>query len=368
MRILQISSARTLGGGERHFADLCNGLARRGHEVHAALRPGSALGAELTAIPAERIFTLPLRNALDLPSAIALARLARERRCEIVHAHLARDYTLAAFAARRAAGSRLVVTRHVLFPLGRAHKIFLGDVSRVIAVSGAVARSLRARGIFPEERIRVVRNGVDVERFETASRRLDREAYRRSLGARASLIVGTVGELSEVKGQEDFVRAASVIAREIGDVEFLVVGEDASRSGRNRARLEALVSELGLRGRVHLVGRRADVAEILACLDVFVSPSRSEAFGLAIAEAMAAGACVVATATEGAREVVEDGMTGLLVPAGDTSALASVVVKLLGDEGLRARLRDGARSRARELWSLERMVEETERVYAEASG
>ena len=363
MRILQLSSARTLGGGERHVADLCDGLARRGHEVYAALRPGSPLAAELKDIPAGRIFTLPLRNALDLPGALRLARLARDTRAEIIHAHLARDYTLAAFAARRAKGARLVVTRHVMFPLGRAHRIFLKDVSSAVAVSEAVARSLRAQRIFPADRIRVVHNGVAVERFKAVSESLDREDYRRRLGLGAGLIVGTLGELSEVKGQEDFVRATALMAREIEGIEFLIVGADASRAGENRARLESLIAELGLGGRVRLLGRREDVAELLACLDVFVSPSRTEAFGLAIVEAMASGTAVVATATDGAREVVEDGATGLLVPPRDPSALASAVVTLLRDAPLRARLVEAAQRCARERWSLERMVAETEQVY-----
>jgi len=367
VRILQISSARTLGGGERHFADLANGLARRGHEVYAALAPGSPLREELRDIPAGSVLTLSLRNALDLKSASALAGLARGRRVEVVHAHVARDYPLAAFAARRAGGARLVVTRHVLFPLGRAHRVVLSGAARVIAVSEAVARTLRARGVFPEHKIRVVPNGIDIERLERAAAKIDCGTYRRELGVRAPRLVGSVGELSEVKGQDDLVRAAALVLREAGDlVEFVIVGEDASRGGDNRAKLEALISELGVGGRVRLAGRRGDVAEFMSCLDVYVNASRSESFGLATAEAMACGAAVVATATGGSRELIEDGVTGLLTPVGDAGALAAAVLRLLRDESLRASLGGRARRRARERWGIERMIDETERVYLEA--
>src|SRR5215210_1087636 len=101
MRILHINSARTFGGGERHTADLANALARRGHEVFAAAPPGSPLVAELKRVPAENVFEMPLRNALDVQSAIELARRVREREIEIIHAHVARDYLLAALASRR---------------------------------------------------------------------------------------------------------------------------------------------------------------------------------------------------------------------------------------------------------------------------
>src|SRR5205085_3884176 len=95
---------------------------------------------------------------------------------DVIHAHVARDYTLASLAARRAAGARLVITRHVLFPLSRLHRRALSNVSRVIAVSDAVARSLRAQNLFDPEKIRVVKNGVDVRRFADA-----REEFERSV-------------------------------------------------------------------------------------------------------------------------------------------------------------------------------------------
>lgn len=374
MKILQVSSARSFGGGERHLLDLARGLAARGHEVCAALPRASPLREELQrALPSENILTLPLRHSLDALSAMRLARFVRERGVSVVHAHVARDYAVAALAARLASGGvRLVVTRHVLFPLGRWHRLTLQRAARVIAVSEAVAHALRARRIVPDEKIKVVHNGINFARFDEAARefsdRQARENFRQTLGVRAPLLVGTVGELSAVKGQEDFVRASKLIAGAFGDeVEFLVVGADASRDGRTRARLEKLIDELDLHNRVHLTGRRDDVPRVLAALDVFVSASRSEAFGLAIAEAMACGTCVVvATATEGAQEIIRDGETGRLVPVGDAEKIAAAAIILLRNPSERARLCANARSDARARFGLARVVEETEQVYREA--
>jgi glycosyltransferase involved in cell wall biosynthesis len=117
---------------------------------------------------------------------------------------------------------------------------------------------------------------------------------------------------------------------------------------------------------VRLLGRVGDAARVLASLDVFVSASRTEAFGMAMAEALACGVPVVATATEGAREIVEDGRTGLIVPIGDAEAVAGAVASLLEDERLRLAFGARASESARERFGLERMVEETERVYLEA--
>lgn len=366
MRILQINSARTLGGGERHFSDLANALAARGHEVFAALRPGSPLRDKLTEIPTANVFELPLRNAIDLPTARRLARLAREREVEIVHAHLARDYPLAALAARRAPAARLVVTRHVPFRMSGLHRLVLANVARVICVSEGVARDLKESRVFPVEKIRVVPNGVEFARYDTALRDFDREAQRAKLHPAARLLVGTVGELSETKGQEDFVRAAAIVARRDERAAFLVVGEDNSPGGQTRRRLEQLIADENLAGRVLLLGYVRDLVPFLAALDLYVSPSRAEAFGLATVEAMACGAPVVATATDGAREIVSDGETGRVVPVGDTDALARAIAELLDDEPTRRRLAERGGAHARERFGLARMIEATEGVYREA--
>jgi L-malate glycosyltransferase len=376
LRILQISSARAFGGGERHLADLARGLSERGHELFAALSNSSPLRDKLDPVPPSNVFMLRLRGPLDIANVVRLARLAREHEAEIIHAHVARDYPLAALAARLAPRARLVVTRHVLFPLSRVHRRALANVARVIAVSEAVARSLRAQGIFPADKIRVVTNAVDLRRFDEARERRARFERERRAGRsstneqpRGPLRVGIVGELSEVKGQAEFVRAAAEVAARLGEgVEFVIVGEDASRTGENRARVERLVAELGLTHRVSLLGRRDDVADVLASFDLLVSASRTEAFGMALVEAMACGVPVVATATEGAREIVADGATGLIVPIGDAGALAASVVSLLEDAPRRLGLGTRGRESARARFGLERMVEATERVYAEALG
>jgi glycosyltransferase involved in cell wall biosynthesis len=357
MKILQICSAREMGGGEKHLADLANGLTKRGHDVFAALVPGSPLRAELSSVPEQNIVELPMRNSLNAASALKLARFVRQNEIQIVHAHLARDYPLAALVARRA-GARLLLTRHVLFPLNRIHKLTLRQTSRVIAVSQAVADGLNAQRIFAPNKIVRVHNGIDVDRFVKGGEDVPR---REREGA--NLRVGMVGHLAPIKGQEDFVRAAALVCGRRDDVDFIIAGEDKSRSGENRCSLEKLIKELGLNQRVSLTGWVDDVARLLRGFDLFVSPSRSEPFGLSIVEAMAAAVPVIATASEGAREIIDDGETGCLVPVGDAAALANAIVELLSNPQERERLSENARRAVRERFSLEGMVAATEQVY-----
>lgn len=354
MRILQLSSARHFGGGERHFVDLTKGLLHRGHEVFAVTTPDSPLLPELQELPAGNVLQLPFRRPFDLASAWKLRLFAREHEIEIIHAHMARDYPLAALAVGKW-GPRLVLTRHVLFPMAKVHKLTRRRVARVIAVSEAVAASLREQKIFDEAQIAVVRHGIDLERFQSVVRRNETKTLR----------VGMLGELSRVKGQKEFVGAAAIIAGQRADVEFIIAGRDNSAEGEYRRELRQLIESTGLTERISVSESKIDVAECLSQLDVFVSASSSEAFGLAIAEAMAAGVPVVATASDGAREIITDSQTGRLTPIGDVDGLARQIAELLGNSAERKRLGDNARTKAAEDFSLARMISETEAVYSQ---
>ena len=365
MRILQVCSARTLGGGERHVADLSNSLMERGHQVYVAVTHHSPLIARLSSVPAENVFELRLRNAFDVPSALRLARFIREQKIELVHAHLGRDYPLASLAVRRYA--QLVMTRHVMFPLNRLHALTLSRVARVIAVSEAVARALREQKICAERKIQVIPNGIDLKRFERAMSAEERAAVREKIGARAGLLVGTVGSLLPLKGHEEFVRAAALVTAKRDDVSLVIICGDEPREHPFRTQLESLIAALKLQSRVRLMNWPGELAPFYDALDLYVSASHTEAFGLSIVEAMAAGRAVVATATEGAREIIRDGETGSLVPVRDAEKLAQAISALLENTEERNRLGSCARADVQR-FSLERMVEAVEQVYLDALG
>ena len=353
MRILQICSAREIGGGEIHLAALANTLVQHGHDLFAALCPASPVRALLSSARPENIVELPMRNSLNLATAMKLSRFVRANDIEIVHAHVARDYPLAALATGRS-NAHLVLTRHVLFPLRRIHKLTLRRTSRVIAVSQSVAESLQSQSVFDAKKIVTIYNGIDFSKFENVDARC---------ASPQKLRIATAGHLAHIKGQEDFVRAAKLVIQHHPDTEFVIAGEDKSSSRENRIALENLIHELGLYENVRLVGWVDDMPGFLATLDLFVSAARSEPFGLAIVEAMAAGVPVVATASEGAREIIDDNQTGRLIPIGDVASLARTIDELLSDGTERHRLAQNAKPVVREQFSLERMVARTEEVY-----
>lgn len=346
------------------MADLAHGLVDRGHDVFAALRPHSDLKDELCKVAKENIKELPLRNSLDVNSARELAALVRQNDVQIIHAHMARDYPLAAYAASRNPAARLILTRHVLFPLNRLHRLTFSGASRIIAVSQAVASQLRADKITAGEKITVVLNGIDTRRFAQAREQFSRQEFLKSWKLPESTrLVGTVGELTPLKGHQDFLRAAALVSRQVPDCKFIIAGIDHSPDGKNEAQIEKLIDELNLRQQVRRVKWLDDLALLYCALDVFVSASHTESFGLAIVEAMASRTAVVATETEGAREIVRNRETGLLTQIRNPNELAVAIQSLLNDEANRIRIGTAAQSDAAERFSLERMVDETEQIY-----
>jgi glycosyltransferase involved in cell wall biosynthesis len=358
LNILQISSASSFGGGERYVVDLTNALVARGHDVYVAVRPGSPLPRHLR-LSDEKILTLPLRNALDVQTARELEKFVRRKAIDVVHAHMARDYSLASYAARRNRQTKFIATRHVLFKLNRLHRHTLARATRVIAVSEAVARELRAAQIVTNDQVAVIHNGIDVDRIKKACGSFSPEPFRRSIGMPGGVpLVGSIGELRALKRHDDFIRAAAIILKQFPETHFVLAGV-----GEVRKQLEQLVAELGLKSNFHFLGWRDDADKLLCAMDVFVSASETESFGLAIVEAMAAGTAVVATATEGALEVIEDQKTGLLVPIGDVKSMAQSVIDLLSDPERRRTIATESVQSAAKKFSLTRMVDEIEKIY-----
>jgi len=345
----------TFGGGERHLADLSHALADLGHEVYSASVPGSPLWLELSALIKGRALALSRLNYVK--NLTRLAAFVRAHDIEIVHAHAARDYHLAALAVRFASRGRLVLTRHALFPVRGINKHLLKSAGRVIAVSQAVAESVRRSGVVEPSKITVVHNGIAIDRFARPTAAMGAPAGR--------VLVGTVGHLAPIKGHDVFVRSAALISARRPGVNFVVIGEDKSPQMSYRKYLESLVVELGLSESVTMPGWHDDIPRVLWSLTLFVSAARSEPFGLSIVEAMAAGLPVVAAASEGALEIIEKGFSGKLVPVGDPESLAEAINGLLDDPIERSRLGRNAMLAARQRYSLARMALDTELVYRE---
>lgn len=301
------------------------------------------------------------RTVRDLSGAVAFLR--REK-VDILSCMLGLTTLVGPFVGR-AAGVPVVVNnqRNMSYWLrGGLRTSVYGFVSRrlvdaIVVNSAAAAGELAGRFGVAESKIRNVGVGTDLKKIAAAR---PAEEIRRELNLGESKLVGVVAKLSPVKGHVHFLEAAAFISRAYGDVRFLVVGD-----GPERARLKRMAADVGLFGKAHFLGVRDDVPSLLGAMDVLVLSSLSEGSPNVVLEGMAAGVPIVATRVGGIPELVEDGVSGLLVDPGDGSALSSAVLALLSDPDRARTMGERGRVKAVEQYDIGRVVASMEDVFSE---
>jgi len=294
-----------------------------------------------------------------------LTGLLRERRPDVVLAHLFGNHTLVSWAGFLAgvpttygvsASDPIHFSKSVWKPMVLAH-VARPFCRGEIAVSQAVGRILTSRLHLPARRVRVIPNGCSSE--EIAARADEgRKAAHRSASGNPRVFMPA--RISTSKDHATALRAIRLLRSEGRDVDLWLAG-GAFREVR-QARLESLTDELGIRDLVQILGVRDDVPELLGASDIVVHPTKSEGFGMVMVEAMAAGVPVIATDIPVCREVLDGGRCGLLVPLGDFVALAAAIRRVLYDELLRARLVQAASERVRTHYDVKRMAAEYEKL------
>ena len=240
--------------------------------------------------------------------------------------------------------------------------------ARMVAISEAVRANLLSYGV-PAHKVRLVHNGVDISAYEHVGATTG-EWVRQDLGiGKRQPVVGTIGQPVPRKRLEDLVRAAAVVRERFPDVVFVVVGQPISVGGvRYEQKVKELLNDMGLRGHFLFTGFRSDIPEVLAAFDLFVLASEEEPFGLMVIEAMAAGKPVVATGVGGIREIVEDGVSGVLVPPRKPEALAEAIVALLEDGEKAEAMGSEGRRAVRERFSVSAQVKRLEALLLEVLG
>ena len=368
VRLLKVVPTLLCGGTEHQFMALGRSLDPGRFALEfACLRRSGGFAAE---IEARRI---PLReyrldSFFSLNAFAQQARLARDVRrsgIQIVHAYSFYGNVFAIPPARIAMAPVIIASvRDCGVYLTPAQQAVQRQACRladcVLVNADAVAHWLAGQGFDPAK-IVVIRNGVDLRRFE---RPPDAGRLRRELGVPpTSRIVAVASRLHPLKGIHHFLEAAAIVGRGFPDVRFLVIGEAAPSDRAYLDALTRLAERLGIRDRVVFTGLRADVPDLLACASVSVMPSLNEALSNVLLESMAAGTAVVATRVGGTSEAVADGVNGVLVSSGDSPALARGISRLLSDPEFASRLGQCGRQRVRQRFSMDTMVRATERLY-----
>jgi glycosyltransferase involved in cell wall biosynthesis len=357
-----------IGGTETQAVELALRVPVAGYDVTlGCLRAQGPLLERLQGAPVELREFYP-KGGMDTPAGIyQLLRLSwflRKGSFDIVHTHDLWSNLLGVPAARLAGVGAIVSSRrdlaHFDWYQGKRRKW----LRRIQNMGGAVLTNatpirdaLIAEDGFAAERLHVIHNGVDIEKFRTG--REEREHLFPGVGDDKLIVL--VGNMhTDVKGHPWLIASAPAIVREFPSTRFVLVGD-----GEQRRTFELQVASLGLERSFLFLGRRTDIPNILGCCDIAVLPSRAEGLPNAVLEYMAAGLPTIVSRVGGNAELMEDGVTGLLVPPEESSALSVAFLRLLRDPALARRLAQNGHEFAVQNFSFERLVDEVDRLYSE---
>lgn len=332
------------------------GMLQRGHHIVLATRPQCRIAKEASArgIP---LLLVDMKGKFDLHAILRLARYLKQEHIQVVNTHSGIDSWVGALAAKLAGTPVLVRTRHLNLPLKRSWLNFVHYLPDSVVTCGeAMRHQLADRCGFPANQLTNIPTGIDFARFQPSK---SRDEARHGLGLAAdAYVVLMVGVIRGVKRHEVALRAFHELAAARTKAELLLAGE-----GPMMPDMKRLASELGIADKVHFLGHREDVPDLMTAADLLLLTSRSEGVPQAVTQALGMGLPVVATAVGGVPELVIHEKTGLLVPPENPKAAAEAMLRLGNDPLFAARLGEEGRRHALSEFSLDAMLNKTEHLF-----
>jgi L-malate glycosyltransferase len=367
-KVFYLLDSLEVGGTETQAVELALRLPASEYDVTlACLRVKGPLLEKLKGSPVALREFHP-SGGLDTPAGIyQLVRLAghlRRERFEVVHTHDLWSNLMGVLAARMAGVPAIISSRRDLANFDwykGAKRKWLRRIQNLSSVVLANATPIRdaliAEDGFAPEKLRVIHNGVDTAKFQRAKR--DRE--RLFPGMENQKLVVLVGNMhTDVKGHPWLIAAAPAVLQEFPQTQFVFAGD-----GDARPVFEEQAVKSGMQSNFKFLGRRGDIPDVLASCDIAVLPSRAEGLPNAVLEYMAAGLPTIASRVGGNAELVEDGVTGLLVPPENSEELATALLRLLRDPELARRMAASGQKIVVENYSFERLIQEVDMLYTE---
>lgn len=355
-----------IGGAEQQFLELVKGLdKKRFHPVVVSLFAGGDLEPQVRSVPGIEYICLNKKGKFDLTPLWDVYRLLGKKKIDVIQPFLtpATFFTLIPAVLRRTP-VKIVTERGARRKLSAGHALYLRIedlftrfADWIVPNSGAGRDYLISRGINPS-RIKVIYNGIDIQRLHPDPEKVSQ--IRAAMNVpKDGAVVGVSASLTPVKDHTSFLEAASLVARELPHTRFALLGD-----GSLRPDLERLAGELGIDSEVFFLGNQTEVSSYIDAFDVAcLSSSEMEGCSNSILEAMALGKPVIATDTGGNRELVQDGMNGIIVPTKSPAQLAEAILTCLRQPELTSDMGQHGKAMISNKFSIPLMVQQYERLY-----
>lgn len=361
--VLHVIGILSPGGAERNLYYLAPHMAasRFRYGICCLTARGDfAADIEHAGVP---VWELGFRKRYTFSSIWRLSRMLKLKKVKVLHTHLFLPGLVGRLAGLLAGTPVMITHEHGKTLWKRWYhrwfeRMMLPVTDLRIAVSEDILELRAEHEHTPRSKLRLVHNAVDPALFEVTEE--VRMAKRKELGLEGRFVVGTVGRLVDAKSFDVLLEVAREVCTRKPDARFVIVGE-----GPLGEKLKALAASYGLNDLVLFAGQRSDIPELMAAMDIYIITSKREGLPLSLIEAMMSGKPVVATAVGGIPDTISHEAEGVLVPPGDTGAIAEAVLSLAGDAARRERLAAGARKTAAERYSPGKILEDLERIYSE---
>jgi len=369
-RVMQLVLSLDIGGLEMLVVDLVKNLDRQKFEpIVCCLHTGSL--ADRITSDGIKLIHIEKKHNIDYGLILKLVKVLKQEYIDIIHSHNKAVHFYAVLAAK-IAGIPIIHTKHgrnlpkgdinnidnsVKTKLYRRISYLMTDLT--VAVSYDAKRFALQTDGMPEEKIITIHNGIDTVKYNKTLSKDQIKEMKQFMGiAEHNLIIGNVARLSREKDHNTLLAAFAIVSNELRNVKLIIVGD-----GPLSEELQAKSIALNISSNVLFLGMRNDIPELLKLFDIAVLSSITEGIPLTLLEAMAAGLPIVATNVGGNPEVVEDQITGLLVPAKNPSALAEAMIHLLKNENKRIEMGEAGRKRVQKYFNLDLMVKQYEAIY-----
>jgi len=355
LNVLHVMTKLPVGGVENQLLTVLGKYDKsRFSPFVCSLSDKGPIGIEIEKLGIEVVTVNKLRNRFDWSIVKDVCRIIKEKDISIVRTHQYHANLYGRLAAKKARVPCIVASVHNVYTRDRKlHRRLLNRylarfTDKVVAVSGAVKDDIMKYDALKEDKLEVICNGVDIDRFS----KIDCSALKSELNIPPEVpVIGTVGRLTLQKGQKYLLESISQLKDKFPGIVLLVVGD-----GPLRAELERYAEKLGINNNVQFLGTRRDIPELLSAMDIFVLPSLWEGLVNALIEAMAAGKPVIATDIRPIREIIDSEDAGILVPPEDSGAIFGAVELLLRNKDIADKIAATAQERVFSSFNIENTI------------